>query len=324
MISAIVPVFNAEKTINSCLTSLLNQDFNGKYEIILVDDGSADNTLQIIKGFLKKYKKKIRLMRQAHKGPATARNLGIKYARGDIILFTDSDCIVEKNWITQMIAPLKKEEISGVQGAYKTKQKEIIAKFCQLEIEERYEKMKKSQYIDFIGTYSAAYRKKIFQKIGGFNEEYKIASGEDMDFSFKAAKAGYKLVFNPDAVVYHHHPSNLPWYMKQKFGRAYWRIFLYKKYPKKAVKDSYTPAGLKIGLLSSFLLIFNLIALIFSRIFLIPVLFFLAIFLISAMPLTAFVIKKDFWIGLLTPLLIFIRDLTFMLGLIKGIITIKQ
>lgn len=108
-----------------------------------------------------------------------------------------------------MIKPFENKDIVGVQGRYKTKQSEIVAKFAQYEIEERYERMRRSRYIDFIGSYSAAYKRGVFLSEGGFDESYPIASGEDPDLSFRLASKGYKMVLNNRALVYHHHPDSL-------------------------------------------------------------------------------------------------------------------
>jgi glycosyltransferase involved in cell wall biosynthesis len=111
-VSVIVPVYNGEKIISECLNSLKRQDFREKYETIVVDDGSTDNTAKIVKKI-----KGVVLLKQNHKGPAVARNFGAKKSRGEILLFTDADCIVEKDWIKQMIEPFKKNEIIGIQGS---------------------------------------------------------------------------------------------------------------------------------------------------------------------------------------------------------------
>ncbi|MBU1120666.1 glycosyltransferase family 2 protein, partial [Candidatus Micrarchaeota archaeon] len=134
MISVIIPTFNAEKTIKDCINSILKQKINEEIELIVVDDGSNDRTREIVKSFGGKAK----LIEQKHKGPAAARNNGAKNAKGEIILFTDSDCVVGENWVDEMSKPLKEKEAVGVQGSYKTEQKELIARFIQIEIEERY------------------------------------------------------------------------------------------------------------------------------------------------------------------------------------------
>ncbi|HKZ45183.1 MAG TPA: glycosyltransferase family A protein, partial [archaeon] len=115
MISVIVPAYNSEKTIDSCIKSLLNQSFPKKqYEIIIVDDGSSDKTAEVASKYC------VRLFKRPHKGPAAARNFGAKHARGNILLFTDSDCVPDKRWIKLMTEPFKDEQIVGVSGAYRT------------------------------------------------------------------------------------------------------------------------------------------------------------------------------------------------------------
>ena len=160
MISVIVPAYNAEKTIKGCLEALLNQDYNGNYEIIMVDDGSTDSTADIILSY-----KTVRLIKQPNAGPAAARNKGASEAKGEIILFTDSDCVPERDWIRMMTEPFEQDmSVIGVKGAYRTRQREIAARFVQFEYEDKYDKMKKDETIDFIDTYSAAFRRDIFLK----------------------------------------------------------------------------------------------------------------------------------------------------------------
>lgn len=312
-VSVIIPVYNGEKIISECINSLKKQTFREKYEIIIVDDGSTDNTAKIVKKI-----KGVVFLKQKHKGPAVARNFGAKKVRSEILLFTDADCIVEKDWIKQMIEPFKKKEIIGVQGSYKTKQKSVVARFAQLEIEERYERMKSKKYIDFIGSYSAGYRKNIFLKSGGFDESFPMASGEDPELSFKLAESGHKMVFTTKAIVYHKHPSNLGKYLKQKFWRAYWRILLYKKHPGKIKSESYTPQTLKLQIGILYLFFLFLIGSLFSRFYLnVSALLILVLFL-STIGLSYKNLKKDILVGLYSPVIVVLRTVSFGLGLLYG------
>lgn len=313
MISVIVPTFNGEETITDCLNSFLNQSYKGEYEVIVVDDGSIDKTGEVVEKY------PVRLLAQRHRGPAAARNLGARNASGDILLFTDDDCVAEKNWIEEMVKPFDNPEIAGVQGRYKTKQRSLIARFAQYEIEERYERMAKQKYIDFIGSYSAAYRRNVFLKEGGFDESFPIASGEDPDLSFRLAAEGHKMVFAPNAVVYHHHPDTLAKYLRQKFYRAYWRVVLYKKNPKKAVRDSYTPQTLKIQLGFFYLFAFSLIYMAAMRHFSILIAAFL-LFFVSSLPLSFTIFKKDKAVGVAAPFLIMLRSATLGIGMLFGML----
>jgi len=87
-VSVIVPAYNARKTISQCIEALLSQKYpRENYEVIVIDDGSADGTADAVKAYPVKY------MYQRNQGPATARNAGVREAQGEIILFTDSDCV---------------------------------------------------------------------------------------------------------------------------------------------------------------------------------------------------------------------------------------
>ncbi len=182
MISVIIPSYNSEKTIGNCIKALQSQSIknyeveekssgsahiNQKFEIIVVDDGSNDKTVDIVKSF-----KTVKFFKRQHKGPASARNFGAKAARGDILLFTDSDCEPEENWIAEMAAPFSDKSVVGVSGTYRTRQKEIIARFAQYEIEERHAKMAAMKSIDFIGTFSAGDRKDICVEFVVFFESF--------------------------------------------------------------------------------------------------------------------------------------------------------
>ena len=314
MISVIIPVYNGEGIIGRCLESLMMQAKKPD-EIILVDDGSSDRTKDVVR----KYRDVI-LLEQMHKGPAAARNFGAKKSKGDILLFTDADCTLHENWVSEMAKPFGDKAIAGVQGRYSTTQKSVMARFVQLEIEDRYDRMKRFKNIDFIGSYSAGYKKDIFIRSGGFDETFPVASGEDPELSFKLAKAGHKMVFNDKAIVYHNHVSSLGPYLKQKFSRAYWRVLLYKKHPDKMKSESYTPQTLKIQI--AFLYLSLLLAMLY---FLIPPaaylsLLFAILLIFSAIPLSLKNFRKDKIVGILTPFISILRTAVFSIGLVYGAI----
>ncbi|MFH1751947.1 MAG: glycosyltransferase [archaeon] len=318
MISIIIPAFNAEKIIGKTIKSLLNQKTRKSFEIVVIDDGSTDGTLNALQKF--KSNKKIRVFSQQNSGPAIARNNGVKKASGEIIVFIDSDCVAESNWLEEMVKPFENEKVAGVQGAYKTNQRSLTARFIQVEILDRYKRMQKSINLDWIGSYSAAYRKKPFLLVGGFDPSFKVASGEDPELSFKLNKFGWKLKFNPKAIVYHIHPETLMDYIKTKFVRAYWSVNLWKKHPDKAVKDSYTPQIMKLQIIMAY----HIIAAIFFGFIWnslwSAIILFVAIILLSSLKFTFFALKQDFSAGMIAPLMVFLRALTLALGMLKGLL----
>jgi glycosyltransferase involved in cell wall biosynthesis len=310
--SLIIPACDAEKTIASCLESALNQSLSREdYEIIVVDDGSTDNT----PGIVKKYP--VRLIQQKNQGRAAARNRGIKDARGDILVFTDSDCELDFDFIKNIIFPIEQEnEIVGVQGSYGTKQEGLMARFAQAEIEIRYKRMAKNKYIDFIGTYAAAYKRGVFQKYGGFDIGFPV--GEDTDFSYRLHQKGHKMIFVSEAFVYHRHPAKLTHYLKSKFYRGYWRMRLYRKYPKTMIRDSYVPQSLKLQVLSIPLLFFFGFLSLSSIFWLLPLFLIIVFFLFCSIPFYKIFKERKYPNSPLVPSILFLRAIALLLGILFG------
>lgn len=329
-ISVIVPVFNAASTIKKCLDTLLCQQASFPFEVLVVNDGSTDGTMDI----LQKYSARVKVLSQDNAGPAAARNRGAMAAEGDILVFCDSDCSFEKDFIEEMAMPIIRggdKNIVGVQGRYKTLQRPVIARFCQEEIDERYSIFRKNEYIFMIGTYAAAYKKSAFLDIGMFDTSFPIASGEDADLSFKMGEKGCRLVFNEKAVCYHRHPETIGSYYRQKFGRAYWRNLLYKVHPRRIVDDSYTPQVLKAQTAMSlvfYIMALLLIASIFLNRFFGAVLTALCIlivgYLFSTIPLIVHVAGRDRGIVWLVPFCSFVRSFALVNGLVAGFIGIHM
>ena len=311
--SVIIPAYNSQKTLFSCIESIEDQSLSKEnYEVIVVDDGSTDSTAKIARQFNVNY------IHQANQGPAAARNKGAGEAKGDIILFTDSDCIPDHYWIQQMTRPFSAPDVVAVKGAYKTRQRELAARFAQAEFEDRYDLLKKSSTIDMIDTYSAAFRKDVFLNIGGFDQSFPVANNEDTDLSYRLAAKGYKLVFNQGAFVYHTHPDSFLKYLKLKFRRGYWRMVVYRRYPDKAVKDSYTPAVIKIQtMLMALSLTFFPLALVYSSLIYLVLLSW-GIIILSAIPFSFKTFKKDRPVGLISPGVILLRSMVFALGSMSG------
>ncbi|MFC1811506.1 glycosyltransferase [Thermodesulfobacteriota bacterium] len=317
MISVVIPAYNTEKMISACLDALINQTVEpSKYEIIVVDDGSNDNTANVVKSF-----EGVRLIQQENQGPAAARNIGAQNAKGGIILFTDSDCIPQKNWVEEMVLPFENDpEIVGVKGIYKSEQKELASRFVQMEYEDKYEMLAKDKYIDFVDTNSAAFKKEVFLEFGGYDTAFTAACAEDVELSYRMSSKGYKMVFNPRAIVNHTHPKTFLAYFKKKFKFAYWRILALRKNPIKLIKDSHTPQVMKFQLfffpflaLSSFFMLFSTKAM------------FLAIgiitaFIISTIPFTLKTVKKDVAVGLLSPFVLIGRSVVQFFGVLHGTI----
>lgn len=246
--SVIVPVYNGARVIERCLDALAGQRVAPcGYEIIVVDDGSVDDTAGTVEGWAARHPDiNLRLIRQPNQGPAAARNHGARCAGSPLLLFTDSDCAPLPGWIEEMSAPFAEPAVTGAKGTYVTGQTTLIPRFVQAEYEDRYDRMRHVAQIDFIDTYSAAYRREIFLENGGFDSIFTTASVEDQEFSFRLAQKGYRLVFAPGAQVSHLHDSGLSEYFRRKYFIGFWKALMIRWHPERMVQDSHTPQVLKL------------------------------------------------------------------------------
>ena len=233
-VSVIVPAYNAEAVLPDCLQALQQQTAPPD-EIIVADDGSSDRTAQVAREM------GVKVLSHARQGPAAARNLGAEGACGDILLFTDADCAPAPEWVATLSQPFRNPHVVGAKGTYRTRQKSLVSRFVQQEYEYKYERLARRQFIDFIDTYSAAYRREVFLDNGGFDAAFTAPSVEDQEFSFRLARKGYALVFTPAAAVYHQHDANVGEYVRRKFGIGYWKAYMLRWLPEKALGDSHTP-----------------------------------------------------------------------------------
>ena len=310
----IIPAYNAASILGKTLDAFISQDGAEQMEIIVVDDGSTDNTAEVARKY------PVQFLHKPNGGPASARNMGVMAATGDIVLFIDCDCVPQSGWLEAMTIPFTDSEISGVKGVYITRQKSLVARFVQLEFEERYRMLEKQRYIDFVDSYSAAFRKEAFFRVNGFDESFPKADNEDVDLSYKLANAGCKMIYQPQAVVEHTHPDTLWKYIKVKFNRGYWRMAVYKMHPGKAVKDSYTPQTLKLQIACAGLFWIGLMLWILTGFWLV-VAMVTAIFLILSVLFMNIVFYKDPPAALIAPFMLFLRGNCFLTGVAAGIWT---
>ena len=285
----------------------------------MVNDGSTDNTVNAVEHY-----SGVRVISQPNAGPAAARNRGAAEARGTIILFTDDDCVPMPDWLDAMLEPFQNPEVVGAKGVYRTHQKRLLARFVQIEYEDRYRLMEGLPRIDFIDTYSAAFRRDRFLEMHGYDTSFPLACAEDVELSYRMSTRGWTMKFAPAAIVYHTHPDTLLLYLKKKYKFAFWRVLAVRKNPSKAVKDSHTPQLMKLQLL-------------FAPALLVAVAFDLAVrpavpasalvlaaFLVSTLPFALRAVAKDPTVGLLSPALLAARACTQVLGVIAGLIYARR
>jgi glycosyltransferase involved in cell wall biosynthesis len=210
-ISVIVPALNSADTIYYTLSSIFSSDFpRNLYEVIVVDNGSSDATVEVAKKFPAK------ILICGRKGQAHARNMGLDEASGDVICFTDSDVIVPKDWLKKISHFFYKfPEIDGVGGpifppssGYKTPVQKWVGEIY-FEDQNFPKKISTPQLYSYVGTpYSAnsAFRKDALISVNFYDTS--LWDGNDIDLAWRLIKKGRKLVFNPEIPVIH---LGFPW-----------------------------------------------------------------------------------------------------------------
>lgn len=320
--SVIIPARDAEETINACLEAVLHQNgmtFPGDYEVIVVDDGSSDRTAEMARSF-----KDVKVISQPNAGPAVARNRGAREARGDILVFTDSDCVPDSNWLKIMLSRFEDPQVVGVKGVYSTSSNKPVSRFVQVEYEYKYERMKRMELIDFIDTYSAAYRRNVFLENGGFDSIFPVPSVEDQEFSFRLARKGYLLVFEPFAKVSHRHDKSIREYFIRKFWIGYWKAVMINWLPEKAFHDSHTLPSQRWQIIFLGLFLLGTPLIYFAPVVKWGSLMALGLFWCTAVPFWVFLAKKDIQLFPYSLVLIPVRAFAQLAGIIWGILKKPQ
>lgn len=282
LFSVIVPTYNRADEIKELLDSLSKQTISKTdFEIIIVDDGSTDNTKDVIEKLASKYKLNLRMLVQNHKGPGEARNLGMKNAKGKYFIFIDSDCIADENWLSAYKKEVEKIDVAGFGGPdgvlpnFKPIQKAIdysMTSFITTGGIRGHSKKKISKY--YPRSFNMGVRADIVKKIGGMG---KLRHGQDIEFSNRILSTGEPIIKVSDAMVYHKRRISVKKFFKQVYNWGVARINLYKIDNKMLEPVHFFPA---IGTIISFA--FIILAIIFPKIFLPFILFGILILLLMA------------------------------------------
>ena len=226
LFSIIIPAYNAEKTIKKCLDSVMKQDFSD-FEVIVINDCSIDKTEQIVGQY------KVRqVLLERNSGPAAARNRGIKEAKGEIVIFIDSDVAFKGNYALKRLAEVfkKKPEIDGV---IMIKDKTPLNDGLTPLFWAYYKYYLWNQPGEFQSSFTterSAVKKNIFERVGYFDEKYKKADVEDFEFGYRLNKAGFKIYITREIKVLHHFET-FKQSIKKTLKRSWqWiRLFLKRK-----------------------------------------------------------------------------------------------
>lgn len=224
-VTVVVCAYNAEPTIDSCLASLKELNYPN-YEVIVVNDGSTDRTLEIAQCY-----DYLHLISQENKGLSAARNVGLAAATGEIIAYTDSDCVADPDWLTYMVAKFLCSGLSAVGGPnFPPPEDSLIPSCVAVSPGGPTHVLLSDEVAEHIPGCNMAFRREVLQEVGGFDPLFR-AAGDDVDICWRLQDKGYTIGFSSAAVVWHFRRNTVRDYLKQQRGYGKAEALVYFKHP---------------------------------------------------------------------------------------------
>jgi GT2 family glycosyltransferase len=218
-VSIVVPTYGRPQRLAECIGALARLDYDpARFEVIVVEDGSdrfADSEAAVRsrgEGI------SVRLLRKMHGGPAAARNHGAAQSKYDLLAFTDDDCRPDPGWLSALVAPLTVSPNRVVGGstvnALESNPYSAASQVLVSYLSEYYRRIGEP----FLASNNLALSRDQYRRIGGFDESYALAAGEDRDFCLRCHRSGCELIQLPDAVVRHYHALSAAGFLRQHFN----------------------------------------------------------------------------------------------------------
>ncbi len=231
ILSVIIPAYNAASTLPALLESLSNQVYKD-YEIIVVDDCSTDGTPEVVKSYNCDF---VRL--EKNRGPAICRNIGVGRSKGDIFVFTDSDCRVDREWLSNTYKHFENSDISAIMGRLVLLPSTFIGdSISALGFPaggtvgfDKIWKVNRKGFTDSLSSCNCAVRREAFIKSGGFDETFPYPGGEDSFLAYNLREANQLIKYCPDVLVYHKARDSFSDFIKWQFKRGISSLIFSKK-----------------------------------------------------------------------------------------------
>ena len=247
--SIIIPVFNRQKEVEELLESLVHKSLTD-FEVIIVEDGSTICCENICEQY--KDKMDIHYFMKKNSGPGQSRNYGAQHANGDYLLILDSDIVLPPDYIRAVNDELIHKPADGFGGpdrshpSFTDTQKAISYSMTSFFTTGGIRGGKKKLDKFYPRSFNMGIRKEVYQKLGGFSN---MRFGEDIDFSIRIYKAGYRCRLFPKAWVWHKRRTDFHKFWRQVYNSGIARINLYKKYPESLKLVHLLPAIFTTGII---------------------------------------------------------------------------
>jgi glycosyltransferase involved in cell wall biosynthesis len=223
-VSVVVCTYNGGRTLEQCLQSLLALNYPN-YEVIVVDDGSTDDTPAILDRF-----PTVRSFRQPNLGLSVARNVGLRAASGAIVAYTDSDCFADPEWLTHLTHQFHRTDAAAVGGPNLTPEDGWLAACVAAAPGQPTHVLESDQVAEHIPGCNMAFRREALAAINGFDPQYRKA-GDDVDVCWRLQQAGRWITFAPGAFVWHHRRQTPAAFLRQQAGYGEAEALLRFKHP---------------------------------------------------------------------------------------------
>jgi GT2 family glycosyltransferase len=240
-VTVVVPAYNSAKVLGACLRSLFAQTYPlDRYAIIVVDDGSADDTAAVACGLATGWDGQLTVVRKANGGPASARNAGIAATDDavDVIAFLDADCVAEPTWLEALVSCLAATRAAGVGGPLvNVFAPDWVSRYLDAAQFYRH-RMRRDGTVDYLVTANVAFRRAALLAVEGFSQ-CEGAWGEDADLSFRLIQSGYTLLLAQQGIVTHYGvPTSLGGFVKELYRYGYGNGVLSRAWPRGRQPDA--------------------------------------------------------------------------------------
>src|SRR5438132_5107634 len=211
--------------MDQCLASLAVLNYPD-YEVIVVNDGSRDRTLEIAESY-----DYCRIFSQPNKGLSAARNVGAEAATGEIVAYTDSDCVADPDWLTYLVAKMEASNLAACGGPnFPPPEDNLVPAAVAVAPGGPTHVLISDEVAEHIAGCNMAFRREVLLQLGGFDPVYR-AAGDDVDICWRFQDAGHTIGFSPAAVVWHFRRNTVAAYCNQQRGNGKAEALVYAKHP---------------------------------------------------------------------------------------------
>lgn len=229
--SIIIPTFNRAQSLNACLIALSNLHYpKEKFEIIIINDGGKQLLNKSFVAFNSVLN--IQFFNQANQGPAAARNQGAKLAKGQYLAFLDDDCQPHPNWLLTLVYKVKLLDKTMVGGqTINQLNNNKYAEASQLLVDYLYQSFNENhQNASFFTSNNMLLPTTLFHQLNGFDANFPLAAAEDREFCIRWKLAGFKMIYVPEATIYHAHFLDLFSFWKQHYNYGMGIFLFHQKF----------------------------------------------------------------------------------------------